>query len=47
LGVLRVKPEEWYGAPPLEKMIQVVRLHEAMERYHQQWWDAAELLRAR
>jgi len=47
LGVLRVKVEEYYGAPPLEKMIQVVRLAEAMESYHQQWWDAAELLRAR
>jgi hypothetical protein len=37
LGVLPVSVSEYYGVPPLEKMLQVVRLHEAMERYDREW----------
>ena len=37
LGVLPVSVSEWYGVPPLEKMLQVVRLREAMDRYDRQW----------
>lgn len=43
LGVLRVKVEEYYGAPPLEKMLQVLRLREAMDRYDREWHERSAL----
>jgi len=35
--------QEWYGVPPLEKMMQVVRLHEAIERYDREWHERESL----
>jgi hypothetical protein len=42
LGV--VSAEEWYGIPVLERMLPVLMLREAMERYHREWHQQASLL---
>lgn len=42
LGV--VSAEEWYGIPVLERMLPVLMLREAMERYHREWYQQASLL---
>lgn len=39
-----VSAEEWYGIPVLERMLPVLMLREAMERYHREWHQQASLL---
>ena len=41
LGV--VSAEEWYGIPVLERLLPLVMLREAMDRYHREWHQQASL----